>query len=384
MPDTATKRITGVSQKFSEKYLQGIEAKEAVYVLKDQDCPCLFVRAHTSGRKMLFYQFKKDGKMFRGNLGLVGQISLAEARKTALSMKGKVFIGESIEKKEIVISPKICDLFERYKKDHIKMLKLSTQETYHRYTEWIVSEYGDYQLSNIDQDSAKQIVNRYSNGKKVTANRFLATVRNAWNWGKNEGLTKENPFEAIRKFKETPRDERADEGGILKIIDAIQAEENPISRAYHLTILYTMCRRGEADKMKWRDLDGDIWTKPRENTKNSKPQRVFLVSDVMEAIKGLPRGGDDDLVFQNFQGWTRAWKRILTRAGLPYPSVRVHDLRRSVAAWLLTTNKATVQQISFILGHSSVAITQKVYAAYTGDSQLAALAIQSIRNAPSI
>jgi integrase len=368
-----------MSEKFTESRIRALESRDKVYVVRDGDCPYLYVRVQPSGKKAFYYQFKLGGKQYRGNIGEAGQISIASAREIARENRTKMAAGEPLHRIEHKKAPTIADLLERYQKDHISRLKASTQDAYLRYSDWLRKEYGDWLLSAVDLNFAKRVVDRYSGGKKVTANRFLATARNAWNFAKMEGMVSENPFEFIRKFKEKPRDDRADEYELLKIIDSIESEENPITKAYHLTILYTMCRRGEADKMRWMDIDGNIWTKPRGSTKNSKPQRVFLIDEVMAAINDLPRGGESDLVFQNFQGFSRAWKRILNRAGLPYPGVRVHDLRRSVAVWLLTTNKASVQQISFMLGHSSVAITQKVYATYLGDNRRAALAIQSIK-----
>jgi integrase len=369
-------------EKFTEAKILKLAPHEKEYLISDADCSSLRVRVSPKGQKSFFVQFKHNGKQIKHKLGKVEDIPLAKARDMAMDIKCRVKAGESLAGygKNEDRGPNgaqiatVRELFAKYNKEHVQRLRAPSMKVYLRYGGWMVENFGDYPL-DFSLASAKSVVSRYADGKQVTFNRFLATVRSAWNFAMKEGMVKENPFALIRKNKEISRDTRADGDQIQAIVESIYAEENPISRVYHLTILYTMCRRGEADKMRWADLDGKVWTKPKGNTKNGKAQRVFVVQDVLDELAKLPNNGKNELVFQNFQGWTRAWRRIITRAGLPYPSVRVHDLRRSMAVWLLTTGKATVQEISFLLGHSSVAITQRVYAAYLGDNRKATTAI---------
>lgn len=368
-----------VKEKLTDARIAKLEPQDKDYFVFDSICPSLRVKVTPKGQKTFVAQFKHDSKLFKKKLGSIEDLSIAKAREQASELRCRAKDGKGLEDEEprenLVFT--VGDLFAKYNREHVQRLRPPSKKVYLRYGGWMVENFGDYKL-DFSLTSAKSVVSRYADGKEITYNRFLATVRNAWNFALKEGMTKENPFALIRKNKEVSRDTRADSDQLQAIVDSIHAETNPISRAYHLTILYTMCRRGEADKMKWADLDGKVWTKPKGNTKNGKTQRVFVVQDVLDVLAQLPNNGPNELVFQNFQGWTRAWKRIITRAGLPYPSVRVHDLRRSVAVWLLTSGRATVQEISFLLGHSSVAITQRVYAAYLGDNRKATMAIEEM------
>jgi len=113
-------------------------------------------------------------------------------------------------------------------------------------------------------------------------------------------------------------------------------------------------------------------------TKGKKTHRVRLEKKVLDLLKLIPKGKPNDYVFQSFKGWGKAWKRILNRSGLPYPGYRVHDMRGSMAVYLLGNSLATVEQVSQMLGHSNVAITQARYAPYVGDNADVARAVAEI------
>ena len=362
--------------KFSESALQGLKPREKDYVLSDPSTPYLYVRVHPSGSKMLFCQFREGKRIVKKNIGRVGGISLADAKE----MAGKLKLGlgaPDLEKVEVA-SLTVLELTEKFIEGHLPHLKPRTREDYQKHLVWLNERVGHLPVEEIDKPYARRLKSDYPG--KVAGNRFLATCRKCWRWAFKAGhIEINNPWDAVQKSPEKPRQTMADQEQLLAILDSIRAE-NPRVKAYHLTILLTCCRRGEADAMRFRDIKDGIWEKP--NTKNKKGHRVYLPEEVRSVIGELPQGKPEDKVFSNFMGHGKAWERILIRAGLPYPSVRVHDLRRSVATMLLTTGRATVQEISLMLGHSDVGVTMRIYARYLGDNRDAVRAVSSLLSRP--
>lgn len=364
-----------MGHKFSESWLSKLEPKEKVFTMQDLGCAYLYVRVQKSGRKVLYVKFRANGKVHRKDLGLVGAISLFEARKVAGQFRMEGYIPKEEPEIDDFEKPRVSQLISEFKTGHFPNIKLSTSQDYERHLKWLDKRCGHLDIDQIDRSMARRLKKEYSDG--ATGNRFLATVRKCWSWGIKAGVVDgDNPFMAVEKEKEVSREVRVDENQLKAIIREAKMEP-PIHKAFFLLCIFTCCRRGEAEKMRWRDIDGDIWEKP--DTKNKKGQRIAIPSDVLEALNDLkePWMGPDDYVFNGKQIARKAWDRVKARANVP-SELRVHDLRRSVATMLLTSGKATIGQISLMLGHSDVAITMKVYARYLGDNREAVNAVSDL------
>jgi integrase len=110
-------------------------------------------------------------------------------------------------------------------------------------------------------------------------------------------------------------------------------------------------------------------------TKNSKPREVPLLPRAAEIVARLPVHLASDYLFVNENKraptvrrkragrfWTmdRGLKAACRRAGVA--DVRWHDLRRTCGHRLLKLHKMSMEQVSKWLGHSSIAVTEKIYA----------------------
>lgn len=364
---------------FSKDSVEKLKPREKVYVVSDGKVPVLKLRVQPSGAKTYFFQFMEDGKLNKGTIGDARLVSLDEARKMALAR----YSGQEEEVKKVIQAGvlKISALCQKFRKEYVPTKRATTQKDYLAHSEWIDKNFGHLPVNSIDRATAKAILQKATTRppkkdkktKKMvpvvlangTINRWRATFSKMWAFALQEYSEHDveaNPFMTIKKLEENNRiEEYAREKELKAILDSILQEENLISRAYHGTILYTLCRRGEADKMRWRDIEGDIWVKKSSDTKGKETHRVKLVKQVFDLLEPIRVGGPDDFVFQCFQGWGKAWKRILNRAGLPYPGIRVHDLRGSCAIWLLQNEMATIEDISKMLGHKDTGITQRRY-----------------------
>lgn len=126
--------------------------------------------------------------------------------------------------------------------------------------------------------------------------------------------------------------------------------------------------------LKWR---GKKWKLGRPKTRSSI-RRILLPPRLVEALRPLVAGKDaDDHVFTMVEGgplhhgnfhkryWTEAVKAA---AGAKVPKgTRIHDLRHTHAAWLLSDGVAALV-VAARLGHSSATTTQNVYGHITTEA----------------
>jgi integrase len=214
------------------------------------------------------------------------------------------------------------------------------------------------------------------------ANRALQALRAALYWrlwseddaagsGQHKRDTR-NPCAGIELRPETERQVRLEVEQLPALERAIDSDTgDPYLRAYFRFLLATGCRRSEALKLEWRDvnLDGDAPTVTFRMTKAGTDHEVPLSPFAVRLLKALPRVKDNPYVFvghrhgTGLQSPSKAWQRIRTAAGLPH--LRIHDLRRSFGSWLGDAG-FTSKQIGSVLGHQTD-ITSRVYMAI-GDS----------------
>jgi integrase len=147
-----------------------------------------------------------------------------------------------------------------------------------------------------------------------------------------------------------------------------------------VVLMTTGLRRGELLGLRWADVDLEraTLTVRRQRTtggirapKTSAARRTIPLPGLAAAALRSQRGDriprDDAPVFPlSPSTLTHAWIRTRDRAGLP--SVRLHDLRHAAATLMLATG-TPMRVIADTLGHSSPAITARVYAHVVPEAQ---------------
>jgi integrase len=113
--------------------------------------------------------------------------------------------------------------------------------------------------------------------------------------------------------------------------------------------LLTGARRGEVCKIRAQDIGADTISIPRSHTKTFKPKVVPIVPALRPHLKNLP-------LTIKYEGVKSGFRRARERVGLEH--VHFHDLRHSCASILIGL-KVDLYTVSKILGHSSIASTQR-------------------------
>ncbi len=224
----------------------------------------------------------------------------------------------------------------------------------------------------------------------ATINRELGLLSSAINYACREwGWDMPNPA-AGRKLREPEgrvrwiTHEEAD-----RLVQAAKGE----SRAPHLAdfivlALNTGCRKGELLGLEWRRVDmcSGLLYLDAEHTKSNKRRSVPLNSMARAAIRSRERyckehAPKSPWVFchpdgSRIQNLKRSFATACKRAGIE--DFRIHDLRHTCAAWLVTAG-VPLTEVRDLLGHSSVTMTER-YAHLAPENVRAAVEILERRN----
>jgi integrase len=175
---------------------------------------------------------------------------------------------------------------------------------------------------------------------------------------------------AKRGLKEAPPLTRylteAEEGRLLD-------HATPVVRAGITLAIDTGLRRDELFGLRWWQVDlarGTIATTTR--TKSGRARRVPLPDRSAQILAQLPRSISSDFVFVNPDTGTRylqlnkGFKAAMRRAGIT--QLRWHDLRRTAGCRWLQRDGKSMEEVSILLGHSSVLVTEARYAFLEGEA----------------
>ncbi|MBR7180197.1 MAG: tyrosine recombinase [Kiritimatiellae bacterium] len=206
--------------------------------------------------------------------------------------------------------------------------------------------------------------------------RRLASLRAFYRYLIREGLSKTDPFNALRGPrlpKKLPRTLSASEIEAFLAAPAAEYEKGRVKRGEFLRdralfeFLYsTGCRISEALSVRWGDIDiskGSLVV----SGKGSKERLVILGAPAraaLEALRAETGAGGEDAVFPDFKTGgamparlaERRMKKYLAAAGLP-ADLSPHKLRHSFATHLLDAG-ADLRSVQEMLGHSSLSTTQ--------------------------
>ena len=112
---------------------------------------------------------------------------------------------------------------------------------------------------------------------EYAANRAIQLARAIYNKAKTwKMFSGENPFTGITLFKERPRERSLTDDEAVRILKALQQEQNTDLRDFLLLDICTGVRKSNVLSMKWEDIDlkQGRWSIP--DTKNGSSQIVWL------------------------------------------------------------------------------------------------------------
>lgn len=111
------------------------------------------------------------------------------------------------------------------------------------------------------------------------------------------------------------------------LFDELAKKKNKELLAICKLSLYTAMRRSEIIYLTWQQVDFDNAQIHLIHTKSNRPRDVYMLPEVAELLKSIPKREDDPRVFKTPPaGFEGTFTKLKARIGLS--QVRFHDLRR--------------------------------------------------------
>lgn len=280
---------------------------------------------------------------------------------------------------------------ERFIREHLPTLKPGAAKRYGVSLKNLAEHFGRAGVAWLDQItraalSEFETARRTDGVRPGTIRRDLACLSSMltsaidWEWIEDGG----NPVpgylrrRAKRGLKEAPGRTRylspAEEARLLE--HATGEPRNAMTLA-----IDTGLRREELFSLTWRQVDEDRGTiSTTSRTKNGRIRKVPLPPRSRTILGTLPRRLDCPHVLVNPETGTRyvqmnkGLKAAARRAGVT--DLRWNDLRRTAGCRWLQRDGRSMEEVSILLGHSSVQVTEKCYAFLEAEAVAESVAAQ--------
>jgi integrase len=233
-----------------------------------------------------------------------------------------------------------------------------------------------YALESLAEQCGRYWAGKDADGKVIfkakrgvlapaTINRYAAALAAVLTWSIKKRLAPrnwENPCKRIER--------RVEDNEVVRFLSDAErtalfasCRESAWPKLYLKVLLAvtTGARRGELERMRWRDIDFDRALCAVSITKNGDPKVLPLVPTALAELRAH-LGAPGALVFASSRrpdvayNDVMVWQRALKKAGVR--NFRFHDLRHSCASYLAQSG-ATLLEIADVLGHRQLSVTKR-------------------------
>jgi integrase len=324
----------------------------------------LALRVTETGHKSWSLYYRMSGRQRRFTIGGYPAIKPAQARREASAALERVRQGtdpaEEKRQRRLMAVPE-ADAFFTVLRDYLdrvgRNLEPRTLKEVKRVLEReFLPPWRSRPIGSITRGDIHRVIDGiFARGAEVQANRALAYLRTLFAWTVERGRLPASPVTGMKPpSREQARDRVLTDDELRWLWRACEAVGWPFGPLVKLLLL-TAQRRDEVAGLELGELDLDqqIWTIPREKTKNSRVHAVQLSTATMEVLRSIPKIGNR-FVFTvtgatPVSGFSRA-KRRLNAAMLagkrdelgadcePIPHWTLHDLRRTAATGMARLN----------------------------------------------
>lgn len=243
--------------------------------------------------------------------------------------------------------PLLTDLLADYTERHAYTLRSPQTARYHalRIGQWV-----DGRRASEARQVAAQIVQDLSPVYAAgTINRSLSALKRALRTAWQHGRTVGNHGDQIELL---PENNARTTWLTLEQVQQIADHASASVRAAIWISVLTGMRRGEVLALTRDMIGADTITLPAGATKTLRTRTVPIIAPARPWLERVP-------LAITAEGIKTGFRRAREASG--YPHVTFHDLRRSTGS-LLVQQGVSLHVISRILGHSSTAVTERVYA----------------------
>ncbi|MPV67680.1 tyrosine-type recombinase/integrase [Burkholderia sp. BE17] len=328
----------------------------------DGKVPGLFLSPTTSGGKWtLRYTSPVTGKRRDAGLGTYPEVSIADARDKAVTMRRVVDAGndpidERKRKRQAENIAAAALTFEKAAHTLHAELKPGWKNEKDA-TRWIATlktytfpKLGAKRLDSITPADCADVLRPIWLDKSPTANRMRQQMHAIFQWAWAHGHVAANPVSVVDHIlpKQTARKRHQPAMPWRDVPAFVKAHvvgdgRNDISRAALYFTILTAARSGEVRGATWDecDLETGVWTIPSERMKGREPHRVPLSGPALTFIKALKEHQrHNNLIFPSPRGKvlcdmsiTELLRHVKAKSDSPDRVATAHGFRSSFRDW---------------------------------------------------
>ena len=327
------------------------------------------LEVRSTGTKTYYLKYRNARKQQRQfKIGDEKSLSFREASAAAQKLRAKVVLGKdpvedrSESRKMITMGEFVRDRYLPFVKGYKKSWDCDDSLLRNHVLPAFEKKY----LDEITPDDLvgfqkKKLAGGYA---PTTVNRIIVLTRYLFNlamkWDLLPGVRK-NPASETRLFKDNKKERFLSHEESLVLMEKVRNSKNPQLKFIVPLLLLLGCRKRELLDAKWDEFDLDlrIWRIPKSKT---GVRHVPVSEAVLAIFRELPRWEGCPYVIPNpktkkpFVSFFHSWDTARKEAGMP--ELRVHDLRHSLASFLVNSGRS-IYEVQRILGHSQIQTTQR-------------------------
>lgn len=380
--------VLKLTQDFINNTMQCPEDKKRIeYCDKEIQGLIIIVTATSSGGSYFVRYKNSAGKTSYIKLGRTNELTLLEARKKAKLHKLEISNGAdpSNEKRIQRAVPTLSVFYEEHYKPYAAVHKRSAGSDHQLYTCRIEARFGHLRLNQITKTMIIAFHNelRESGLAGATCDHYVKFLRHAFNLAIEWDLLKENPASGVKLFNlDNKMENYLDSEQLERLFSVLKTDPNRPVCMIIMLLISTGARLNEVLTATWSQINRETrtWKIPALNSKSKKVRSVPLNDSALDIINQLDTEGDFDYLFINritgkpYTNIHKYWGKLRSKIGMR--SIRIHDMRHTYAS-LLANSGRTILEISRVLGHSSVKVSERY-------SHLSTATLQDAANSASI
>lgn len=182
-----------------------------------------------------------------------------------------------------------------------------------------------------------------------------------------------NPCKGVKMFPTKPRTRFLTPNEAPKLLEALKVlrkqKRNSVQADCLFLMIYTGQRKTNVLQLNKKDIQDNVWTVQAEEQKTQRDIIVPLNEFAIEIVNRYINLHKDGYLFKRngrvMKDIPGTFKRACRMAGVN--DCTIHDLRRSLGSWMLN-NGVPIAVVSKTLGHSSIRVTEQVYAHLLGST----------------
>lgn len=371
------KEAGGMRFRFSPRQIDALlpqdqGAASAVAEYSDSEVVGLKLAVTKTGRKFFWHRYRFRGTKRMMRLGEYPSLTVSQARQMVHDNKN--LLGRDLdpadERNRRRGVPTLAEFGEQEYLPYARQHKRSWKDDESKLRGEVGQLLGHVQLTDISTRDVMQLhASVRGRASAATANRYLILLSRMFNLAIQWGHLERNPAKGVQKYREAgPRRRFLSGEELTAFLAAIDAEGDRITaNALKLLLLTGLRSKSELFSLPWSEVDLAKGTVRLLHTKNGSVRTVALNSSALALLTKIRSEADPACpwVFPARSGGghlvdiRKPLLRAMERAGIT--DLRPHDLRRSFGS-LAVNAGVDIYQVKDLLGHSSVAVTQKVYA----------------------